>query len=156
MSQVREYQASDWLAVWPMLHAMFLAGDTYTFSPQSTEEEIDKVWIEVPAKTFVACDSDGQILGTYFIKPNQPGLGVQLRLRRGGTRSGSGDRLADVRALASEGHCPGLQGDAVQFCRFQQCAPNAPLGETGIFSCGSAPGGFSPPTAGVHRRTRHV
>jgi GNAT superfamily N-acetyltransferase len=61
-----------------MLRATFLAGDTYTFSPQSTGEEIHKVWIEVPAKTFVACDSDGQILGTYFIKPNQPGLGAHV------------------------------------------------------------------------------
>jgi catechol 2,3-dioxygenase-like lactoylglutathione lyase family enzyme/RimJ/RimL family protein N-acetyltransferase len=78
MSHVREYQASDWLAIWPMLRATFLAGDTYTFSPQSTEEEIHKVWIEVPAKTFVVCDSEGQILGTYFIKPNQPGLGAHV------------------------------------------------------------------------------
>jgi ribosomal protein S18 acetylase RimI-like enzyme len=78
MPHVREYQASDWLAIWPTLHATFLAGDTYAFSPQSTEEEIYRAWVEVPAKTFVACDSDGQILGTYFIKPNQPGLGAHV------------------------------------------------------------------------------
>jgi ribosomal protein S18 acetylase RimI-like enzyme len=26
----------------------------------------------------VACDSEGVILGTYFIKPNQPGLGAHV------------------------------------------------------------------------------
>jgi RimJ/RimL family protein N-acetyltransferase len=75
MHLIREYQASDWLSIWPMLHATFLAGDTYPFSPQSTEGEIHAAWVEVPAGTFVACASDGEILGTYFIKPNQPGLG---------------------------------------------------------------------------------
>jgi ribosomal protein S18 acetylase RimI-like enzyme len=78
MRHIREYQATDWPAIWPMLQATFLAGDTYTFSPQSTEREIRVAWVEVPANTFVACDSDGRILGTYFIKPNQPGLGAHV------------------------------------------------------------------------------
>jgi len=78
MLHIREYQASDWKAILPMLQATFLAGDTYTFSPKSTENEIHRVWVEVPARTFVACDTAGQILGTYFIKPNQPGLGAHV------------------------------------------------------------------------------
>jgi RimJ/RimL family protein N-acetyltransferase len=75
---IREYQAADWQTIWPLLHATFLAGDTYTFSPRSTASEIHRAWIEVPAKTFVACDAGGHILGTYFIKPNQPGLGAHV------------------------------------------------------------------------------
>jgi RimJ/RimL family protein N-acetyltransferase len=78
MPYVREYQATDWPGIWPMLHATFLAGDTYTFSPQSTEQEIRAAWVEVPANTFVACDSEDRILGTYFIKPNQPSLGAHV------------------------------------------------------------------------------
>ncbi len=78
MPHIREYQAADWPAIWPLLHATFLAADTYTFSPQSTEQEIRRAWIEVPANTFVACDSDERILGTYFIKPNQPSLGAHV------------------------------------------------------------------------------
>ena len=61
-----------------MLQATFAAGDTYTFSPQSTEAEIHKAWIELPAATFVACNEAGEILGTHFIKPNQPGLGAHV------------------------------------------------------------------------------
>jgi RimJ/RimL family protein N-acetyltransferase len=75
---IREYRESDWPGTWPILEQTVRAGDTYAFSPQSTEEEIRNVWVELPAKTFVACDPDGGILGTYFIKPNQPALGAHV------------------------------------------------------------------------------
>jgi ribosomal protein S18 acetylase RimI-like enzyme len=78
MLQIREYLASDWPNVWPILQETIVAGETYAFSPQSSEEEIRKAWIGVPARTFVACDPDGQVLGTYFIKTNQPGLGSHV------------------------------------------------------------------------------
>lgn len=78
MVQIREYRASDWPDVWTMLRQTIQAGETYTFSPQSTEEEIRKAWIDTPARTCVACDSDGRILGTYFVKANQPGLGSHV------------------------------------------------------------------------------
>ncbi len=74
MPDIREFHESDWPAVWPMLHATFAAGDTYTFPPDTPEAEIRKIWVEMPRATFVACDA-GTILGTYFIKANQPGLG---------------------------------------------------------------------------------
>jgi ribosomal protein S18 acetylase RimI-like enzyme len=78
MLRIREYRASDWPGVWAILRDMIRAGETYTFSPQSTEEEIRKAWIEVPARAYVACDTDDRILGTYFIKANQPGLGSHV------------------------------------------------------------------------------
>ena len=78
MLQIRAYRASDWPGVWPILAETIRAGETYTFSPESTEEEISNAWIEVPARTYVACAADGRIVGTYFIKPNQPGLGSHV------------------------------------------------------------------------------
>ena len=78
MFEIREYLKSDWPRTWPILQETIRAGDTYTFSPHSNEEEMRKAWVEAPAKTFVACDSEGVILGTYFIKPNQPGLGAHV------------------------------------------------------------------------------
>jgi len=76
--EIREYRESDWPEVLPILEETFRAGDTYAFSPQSTEREIRKVWIEAPARTFVAREADGRIQGTYFIKANQPGLGAHV------------------------------------------------------------------------------
>jgi ribosomal protein S18 acetylase RimI-like enzyme len=73
--EIRKIREADWPAIWPILHATIAAGDSYVFSPQSSEAEIRRIWTEIPTATFVACDSAGAILGTYFIKPNQPGLG---------------------------------------------------------------------------------
>jgi ribosomal protein S18 acetylase RimI-like enzyme len=78
MFEIREYRESDWPKIWPILQETIRAGDAYTFLPQSTEKEIREAWVEVPAKTFVACDAEGRILGTYFIKANQPGLGAHV------------------------------------------------------------------------------
>ncbi len=78
MTEIRPFQPTDWPAIWLILQTTFAAGDTYTFSPQSTETEIHKAWVELPAATFIACNEAGNILGTYFIKPNQPGLGAHV------------------------------------------------------------------------------
>ena len=75
MTTIREFRDSDWPEVWQLLHETFAAGDTYSFAPDSTESAIRKIWIDAPAATFVARDADDALLGTYFIKANQPGLG---------------------------------------------------------------------------------
>ena len=75
---IRPFQAADWPAVWPILRTTFQAGDTYAFAPESTEAEIHKAWVELPAATFVALGAGGEIWGTYFIKPNQAGLGAHV------------------------------------------------------------------------------
>jgi len=79
--QIRRCEETDWPALWPLLRATFEAGDTYSFSPQSTEAEIHAAWMEAPRATYVVREgdaSDGPVLGTYFIKPNQPGLGSHV------------------------------------------------------------------------------
>lgn len=76
--QIRRFQPEDWPQVWPLLRTTFASGDTYAFAPESTEAEIHKAWIEAPLMTWVACADDGRLLGTYFLKPNQPGLGAHV------------------------------------------------------------------------------
>jgi ribosomal protein S18 acetylase RimI-like enzyme len=76
--QIREFRPEDWRDVWPLLRDTFAAGDTYSFAPDSSEQEIHQAWIEAPRATFVARSEDGALLGTYFIKPNQPGLGSHV------------------------------------------------------------------------------
>ena len=74
---IRPLRDSDWPAVWSLLQATFAAGDTYTFAPDSSEADIRKAWVEMPLATFVA-EEGGTLMGTYFIKPNQPGLGSHV------------------------------------------------------------------------------
>ena len=76
--EIRKLRDADWPAVWRMLHATFAAGETYTFPPDSSEAEIRRIWTELPSATFVATSPDGAVLGTYFIKPNQPGQGAHV------------------------------------------------------------------------------
>lgn len=75
---IRPLADEDWPAVWALLHATFQAGDTYAFAPESSEAAIRRAWTEPPASAFVACSPAGAVLGTYFIKPNQPGLGAHV------------------------------------------------------------------------------
>lgn len=74
---MREFRPDDWGAVWQMLEPVFRAGETYVYSPDITEDEARRVWIDAPAATFVAT-IDGDIVGTYYLKPNQPGLGNHI------------------------------------------------------------------------------
>ena len=76
--QIRRYRESDWVKLWPILHATVAAGDAYAFPTDSSEADIHKIWIETPSAVFVAYDPDEKLLGSYFIKPNQPGLGSHV------------------------------------------------------------------------------
>ena len=78
MHRIRRFEETDWPTLWPILHAACLAGDTFAFAPESTEAEMRRAWVELPAATFVACSAAGSVVGTYFIKPNQPGLGSHV------------------------------------------------------------------------------
>ena len=75
---IRPYQEGDWPLVWAIIKPVFRAGETYAFSPDITEEQAHQVWIKKPEITFVAVGEDSGILGTYYIKPNQPTLGAHV------------------------------------------------------------------------------
>ena len=83
---IRPLQAADWPAVWPILRTTLQAGDTYAFAPDSSEAEIHKAWVELPAATFVALGAGGEILGaknvfTIFSGPRKylAGMGRKAR-----------------------------------------------------------------------------
>jgi GNAT superfamily N-acetyltransferase len=78
VASIRHLQPEDWPALWPILRSTFEAGDTYAFAPDSTEAAIRMIWVERATATFIACAGDGRVLGSYFIKPNQPALGAHV------------------------------------------------------------------------------
>jgi len=75
---IRRFQEQDWGEVWKIIEPVFRAGETYAFSPDITAEEAHNVWIATPEATFVAVDTNNTILGTYYIKKNQPALGAHV------------------------------------------------------------------------------
>jgi ribosomal protein S18 acetylase RimI-like enzyme len=78
MPTIRKFHPTDWPAVWPLLQTTFASGDTYAYAPDSSEADVYKVWVEQPLATYVAISSTGELLGTYTLKPNQPGLGSHV------------------------------------------------------------------------------
>ncbi len=77
--KIRKFQETDWSDVWPIIEKVVRAGETCAFSPDITENEAHKVWIEILADTYVAVDEKGRILGTYYIKaPRQDNLWVDF------------------------------------------------------------------------------
>ncbi len=75
---IRPYQEEDWPFVWAIIKPVFRAGETCAFSTDISEEEARQVWIKKSEVTFVAFGEDEEILGTYYIKPNQPTLGAHV------------------------------------------------------------------------------
>ena len=78
MIKIRPYQENDWSALWHIIEPVFRAGETYAFPQDISEDEAHKAWILTPSATYVAVNQDGTILGTYYIKPNQPGQGNHI------------------------------------------------------------------------------
>lgn len=75
---IRHFEEEDWPGVWGVLEPVFRAGETYPQPPDITEQEARTTWLEVPSATYVAHQPEGGIVGTYYIKPNQPGLGSHV------------------------------------------------------------------------------
>lgn len=72
--QIREAQKADWEAIWSIFHAVVASGETYPYPPDTDQKTATRLWLETPRKTLVA-EVDGRIVGTYYIRDNQPGLG---------------------------------------------------------------------------------
>jgi len=71
---VREIGADEFALVWPIFRAVIATGDTYAYAPATPFEEARELWTAPPARCFVA-ELEGAVVGTYRLKPNQPGLG---------------------------------------------------------------------------------
>jgi L-amino acid N-acyltransferase YncA len=75
---IRPLSDADWPAVWELMEPIIRAGDTYPYAMDMTSEGAHRMWIDVTDAAYVAEDADGRILGTYYIKPNQPTLGAHV------------------------------------------------------------------------------
>lgn len=74
---IREATTTDHDGIWEIFEQVIKTGDTYAFDPDTSKEDLPKLWFAPGMKVFVAEDN-GKILGTYFIKPNQPALGSHI------------------------------------------------------------------------------
>jgi ribosomal protein S18 acetylase RimI-like enzyme len=77
MVEIRRATDADKPAVWRIIKAVIAGGDTYTFDPATPEQEMIAFWFS-PEKHVYVAEENGEILGTYWLKANQPGLGDHI------------------------------------------------------------------------------
>jgi GNAT superfamily N-acetyltransferase len=77
--QIRDAIPEDWAAIWPFLHRIVAAGETYAYGRDLSEDQARKLWLlEPPGRTVVAVDADQTVLATAKVHPNHGGPGAHV------------------------------------------------------------------------------
>jgi ribosomal protein S18 acetylase RimI-like enzyme len=74
---IRAATETDSHAVWAILEPIIRAGETYTLPHDMNREDALRFWFSPSHEVFVAEDAS-QIVGTYFLRPNQLGGGAHF------------------------------------------------------------------------------
>lgn len=77
MIEISPADSADFEEIWALFHTMVKQGDTYVYAPNTSRTEAYTLWMTEPEQTFVALDDD-DLVGTYILKKNQPGLGSHV------------------------------------------------------------------------------
>ncbi len=64
-------------ALWGLLEPMVRKGGTYVFSLDKTKESMMGYWMGTDKTTFVV-EKEGVVVGTFYLKANQEGLGDHI------------------------------------------------------------------------------
>lgn len=74
---LRPATPADADAVWAILEPTIRAGETYALPRDLARDEAVAYWLGADRETFVA-EAGGEILGTYYLRANQPGGGAHV------------------------------------------------------------------------------
>ncbi len=77
MLHIRKSVATDAGQIWAILAPIIEAGDALVYSPASTQAEMLDYWLAENKHTYTAILEE-QVVGTFFIQDNQPGLGAHV------------------------------------------------------------------------------
>src|ERR1700709_1692942 len=77
MIKIRKALLTDQDDIWQIIKEVISNGDTLVFAPGSPKEKMLGVWCGADKHTYVAL-SGNEIVGTFFIKENQPDLGSHI------------------------------------------------------------------------------
>src|SRR4051812_43035509 len=78
-TEIRDATVGDWPAIWPIVHEVVVAGNTFTYDPAMTEAEGQALWmVSPPGRTTVATAGGDAILGTANMYANRAGPGAHV------------------------------------------------------------------------------
>jgi len=72
---IRAATAADWPQIWAILEPTIRAGETYALDRAMGEDAARAYWLAHEAFVY---EADGQVLGTYCLRPNQAGGGAHV------------------------------------------------------------------------------
>ena len=75
--EIRPASPDDDEAIWAIFQEVVAAGDTFAFSPDIPRQHALDFWMHRENATYVAL-VDQRVAGSYYLKPNQPGLGAHV------------------------------------------------------------------------------
>jgi len=77
MIHIRNATPRDYDSIWKIIHEVISKGDTYVFDPDSDRQTMLEFWSGRDKHCYVA-EIEKEIVGTFFIKDNFPGLGSHV------------------------------------------------------------------------------
>lgn len=76
---IRDAEPGDWPAIYAFLRDIVAAGETFSYDTEMDEREAKATWLLAPpARTFVAVDDAGTVLGSSNVHPNHGGPGSHV------------------------------------------------------------------------------
>ena len=149
--QIRPATAADDDALWSLFQEVVRAGDAFAFDEATTREEALRLWRGSGSAAYVALLED-EIVGSYYVKPNQPGRGAHVcnagymvteRARgRGVGRAMGRHSIVEARRL-------GYHAMQYNFVVASNTAALALWEELGLQVVGRLPGAFRHPRLGL-------
>jgi ribosomal protein S18 acetylase RimI-like enzyme len=77
MIEIRKAIPSDHDKIWIILKEIIQSGDAFAYPANTTKEQMLAYWCHPDRHTYVALEQ-GEIVGTFFLQNNQPGLGSHV------------------------------------------------------------------------------
>jgi len=77
MLTIRAAVPADHDAIYELFRGVVEAGDTFAFPADMPHQDAIRFWTAAPATAFVA-ELDGRVVGSSYLKPNQPGRGSHV------------------------------------------------------------------------------
>jgi ribosomal protein S18 acetylase RimI-like enzyme len=74
MISIRPATSADRESIWSVIAPVIRGGETYALPPDMPRDDALSYWMGADRDTFVA-QSDGEIVGTYYLRANQMGGG---------------------------------------------------------------------------------
>jgi ribosomal protein S18 acetylase RimI-like enzyme len=77
MIDIRPATTADHNEIWDIIKEVISSGDTLVFDPDSSKEKMLAYWFKDNQHTYAAI-IDNQIVGTFFLRDNQPDMGSHI------------------------------------------------------------------------------